>query len=58
MSEVPDEHAVYGADLAEATGLILLSFGINRLAAIVVVRYRARSIVTAVAPHRESIEAT
>lgn len=32
-----------GANLAEATGLILLSFGINRLAAIAVVRRRALS---------------
>ncbi|MBG0738030.1 hypothetical protein IV500_01075 [Paeniglutamicibacter antarcticus] len=30
-----------GANLADATGLILLSFGINRLAAILVVRRRA-----------------
>lgn len=34
-----------GANLAEATGLILLSFGTNRLAAIVVVRGRAEAIL-------------
>ncbi len=34
-----------GANLTEATGLILLSFGANRLAAIVVVRRRARRIL-------------
>lgn len=32
-----------GANLADATGLILLSFGVNRLAAIVVVRHRAEA---------------
>lgn len=32
-----------GANLADATGVILLSFGVNRLAAIVVVRRRAAS---------------
>lgn len=34
-----------GADLAAATGLILLSFGVNRLAAITVVRRRAQRIL-------------
>ncbi|MDF2664721.1 MAG: hypothetical protein K0R81_571 [Microbacterium sp.] len=34
-----------GANLAEATGLILLSFGTNRLAAIVIVRRRAEKIL-------------
>jgi hypothetical protein len=34
-----------GANLAGATGLILLSFGANRLAAILVVRKRARSLL-------------
>lgn len=34
-----------GANLTEATGLILLSFGINRLAAIIVVRRRAEKIL-------------
>lgn len=33
-----------GANLAEATGLILLSFGANRLAAILVVRRRAEAL--------------
>ena len=33
-----------GANLADATGLILLSFGINRLAAITVVRRRALAL--------------
>lgn len=37
-------HAL-GAKLAAATGLILISFGINRLAAITVVRRRARSVL-------------
>lgn len=32
-----------GASLADATGLILLSFGVNRLAAVIVVRRRARA---------------
>lgn len=32
-----------GANLADATGLILLSFGMNRLAAIMVVRHRAKA---------------
>jgi len=32
-----------GANLADATGLILLSFGVNRLAAILVVRHRAEA---------------
>lgn len=41
---------VLGAKLSAATGLILLSFGINRLAAIVVVRRRARSYVAMKAP--------
>lgn len=36
-----------GANLAAATGLILLSFGINRLAAIAVVRRRALSLLAA-----------
>ncbi len=36
--------SILGANLAEATGLILLSFGINRLAAIAVVRRRARGV--------------
>lgn len=34
-----------GTNLAEATGLILLSFGANRLAAIVVVRRRAERVL-------------
>lgn len=46
-----------GADLGEATGLILLSFGINRLAAILIVRYRATSIVTEAVPDDAPIEA-
>ncbi|ORC17795.1 hypothetical protein [Rhodococcus qingshengii] len=36
--------AALGASLAGTTGLVLLSFGINRLAAIVVVRRRARDL--------------
>jgi hypothetical protein len=36
--------AALGANLAGATGLILLSFGVNRLAAILVVRRRARRL--------------
>jgi len=32
-----------GANLADATGLVLLSFGLNRLAAILVVRRRAQA---------------
>lgn len=39
-----------GANLADATGLILLSFGTNRLAAILVVRRRARAALSA-EPH-------
>lgn len=35
-----------GADLSEATGLILLSFGVNRLAAIVEVRRRAEALIS------------
>jgi hypothetical protein len=35
----------FGAGLAGATGLILLSFGVNRLAAILVVRHRAEAIL-------------
>jgi energy-converting hydrogenase Eha subunit C len=35
-----------GANLADATGLILLSFGVNRLTAIVVVRRRAERLFT------------
>ncbi|MBF4571982.1 hypothetical protein ITJ64_05575 [Herbiconiux sp. VKM Ac-1786] len=38
--------SVLGANLAEATGLILLSFGANRLAAILVVRKRAEALLT------------
>lgn len=34
-----------GANLADATGLILLSFGANRLAAVLVVRRRAEGIL-------------
>jgi hypothetical protein len=34
-----------GANLAEATGLILLSFGANRLAAVIVVRRRAEEVL-------------
>ncbi|MFC8800813.1 hypothetical protein ACFT2C_24040 [Promicromonospora sp. NPDC057138] len=34
-----------GADLAGATGLVLLSFGVNRLAAIMVVRRRAAAML-------------
>lgn len=37
--------SILGANLAAATGLILLSFGINRLAAIAVVRRRALSLL-------------
>jgi uncharacterized membrane protein SirB2 len=46
-----------GANLADATGLILLSFGVNRLAAITVVRHRAQAIVNAATPHHEKISA-
>lgn len=35
----------FGANLADATGLILVSFGVNRLAAIAVVRRRAEAIL-------------
>ena len=35
-----------GANVAEATGLILLSFGVNRLAAIAVVRRRAEALIS------------
>ena len=37
--------SVLGANLADATGLILLSFGVNRLAAIMVVRRRAKMLL-------------
>ncbi|MFI5612443.1 hypothetical protein [Amycolatopsis sp. NPDC051903] len=37
--------AAVGANLADATGLVLLSFGLNRLAAITVVRRRAQRIL-------------
>lgn len=37
-----------GADLADATGLILLSFAVNRLAAVLVVRRRAEEILATV----------
>jgi hypothetical protein len=40
-----------GANLADATGLILLSFGINRLAAIAVVRRRALPLLAAEQNH-------
>ena len=40
-----------GANLADATGLILLSFGVNRFAAIMVVRHRAE-VRIATAPSR------
>ena len=39
--------SVFGANLGAVTGLILLSFGVNRLAAIVVVRRRAGEILAA-----------
>jgi hypothetical protein len=39
--------ARFGANLAGATGVILLSFGLNRLAAIMVVRRRARRLLPA-----------
>ncbi|MFT4306880.1 MAG: hypothetical protein QM604_08320 [Microbacterium sp.] len=42
-----------GANLPEATGLILLSFGTNRLAAIVVVRRRAEKILASAPRHVE-----
>lgn len=35
-----------GASLADATGLILLSFGANRIAAVLVVRRRAQAILS------------
>lgn len=35
-----------GANLVEATGLILLSFGVNRLAAIAIVRRRATALIS------------
>lgn len=34
-----------GANLADVTGIILVSFGVNRLAAILVVRRRARALL-------------
>jgi len=34
-----------GANLAEATGVILLSFGADRLAAVIVVRRRAEEVL-------------
>ncbi|QHC58928.1 hypothetical protein [Rathayibacter sp. VKM Ac-2760] len=37
--------SVLGANLAEATGVILLSFGTNRLAAVLVVRKRAEALL-------------
>ncbi|GAA1880016.1 hypothetical protein GCM10009715_28180 [Paeniglutamicibacter psychrophenolicus] len=37
--------SVLGANLADATGLVLLSFGVNRLAAIIVVRRRAKGFL-------------
>ena len=40
--------AALGVDLAGATGLVLLSFGINRLAATLVVRRRARNLLARV----------
>jgi len=39
--------AAFGANLAGLTGLILLSFGVNRFAAIVVVRRRTRDMLAA-----------
>ncbi len=39
--------SMVGANLLDATGLILLSFGVNRLAAIAVVCRRARALIDA-----------
>lgn len=39
-----------GANLAEATGLILLSFGVNRLTAITIVRRRAQALISQNSP--------
>lgn len=44
-----------GADLADTSGLILLSFGVNRLTAITVVRHRAKALGTAATPQQEGI---
>ncbi|WP_154606168.1 hypothetical protein [Arthrobacter sp. AQ5-05] len=49
--------SVLGANLAAATGLILLSFGINRLAAIIVVRHRALSLLSMKQDHAHNQEA-
>jgi hypothetical protein len=38
--------SVLGASLDDATGIILLSFGVNRLAAVIVVRRRVRARLT------------
>lgn len=47
-----------GANLADATGLILLSFGVNRLAAIMVVRRRAEAHIATTEPGRAATERT
>jgi hypothetical protein len=39
--------AALGANLLEASGVIVLSFGVNRLAASLVVRRRARTLLSA-----------
>jgi hypothetical protein len=41
---------VFGARLGDATGVILLSFGVNRLAAILVVRRRAEAMLRTTQP--------
>jgi hypothetical protein len=37
--------SIFGANLLAATGLILLSFGVNRVAAITIIRRRARDLI-------------
>jgi hypothetical protein len=43
-----------GANLAEATGLILISFGVNRLSAIAVVRRRVEALISQDAAEKTS----
>ena len=49
--------AAFGANMTDATGLILLSFGANRLAAVLVVRRRARNLLEIV-PQNQPAAAT
>ncbi|HUR94306.1 MAG TPA: hypothetical protein VMY76_06970, partial [Gemmatimonadales bacterium] len=47
--------AALGANLGDTTGLILLSFGLNRLAAVLIVRRRARDALAS-APHDVDVD--